>query len=97
MIQGVKQIHKHPTYGKITRFLFLSPPSPEVLEQRLRGRGTDKEEAIQGRLEQAVKEMEYSKTPGVHDKIVINDDLERAWKEVEAWIFKGREGEMKKD
>jgi guanylate kinase len=53
----------------------------EILEQRLRGRGTDKEEAIQERLKQAEKEIEYSKTPGVHEKIVVNDDLEKAWSE----------------
>jgi guanylate kinase len=63
------------------RFIFLQPPSVEILEQRLRGRGTDKEEAIQERLKQAEKEIEYSKTPGVHEKIVVNDDLEKAWSE----------------
>ena len=61
------------------RFLFLQPPSVEILEQRLRGRATDKEEAIQQRLAQARNELEYSKTPGVHDKIIVNDDLEKAW------------------
>ena len=63
------------------RFLFLKPPSLEILEQRLRGRATDKEEAIQQRLAQAKKEMEYAQTPGVHDKIIVNDDLEKAWEE----------------
>lgn len=63
------------------RFLFLQPPSVEILEQRLRGRGTDSEEAIQERLKQAEKEIAYSKTPGVHDQIIVNDDLEKAWQE----------------
>ena len=63
------------------RYLFLQPPSVDILEQRLRGRATDKEEAIQQRLAQARNELEYSKTPGVHDKIIINDDLEKAWEE----------------
>lgn len=63
------------------RFLFLQPPSAEILEQRLRGRGTDKEEAIVERLQQAVREMEFAKTPGVHDQVIVNDDLEKAWKE----------------
>ena len=57
----------------------------EVLEQRLRGRATDKEEAILQRLAQAKNELEYAKTPGVHDQIIINDDLEKAWKEFEAF------------
>lgn len=63
------------------RFLFLQPPSLEILEERLRGRGTDKEEAINERLTQAKNELEYAKQPGVHDRIIINDDLEKAWLE----------------
>ena len=63
------------------RFLFVQPPSVEILEKRLRGRATDKEEAILERLKQAEKEIEYSKTPGAHDQIIVNDDLEKAWTE----------------
>lgn len=63
------------------RFLFLQPPSVEVLEQRLRSRATDTEEAINERLEQARHEMEYAQWPGAHDMIIINDDLEKAWVE----------------
>ena len=71
------------------KFLFLQPPSVEVLEKRLRGRGTDKESAIQERLAQAQKEIAYSKEPGVHDKIIVNDDLETAWKEFRAFCVPG--------
>lgn len=88
-MQGVKQIRQHPQFSKTARFLFLSPPSPEILEQRLRGRKTDSEEAIQKRLKQAVNEMEFAKTPGVHDKIVVNDDLDRAYEEARKWIVDG--------
>lgn len=66
------------------RFLFLQPPSVEILEKRLRGRGTDKEEDILLRLKQAEVEIEFAKT-GVHDKIVVNDDLEKAWSEFRAF------------
>ena len=62
----------------------------EILEQRLRGRGTEKEESIQKRLAQARNEMEYSKTPAVHDLIIVNDDLENAYKELEDFVFKKR-------
>ncbi|EGP83075.1 unnamed protein product [Zymoseptoria tritici ST99CH_3D1] len=77
-MEGVKQVK---TTDLNARFIFLQPPSVEILEQRLRGRGTDKEEAIQERLKQAEKEIAYSKTPGVHERIVVNDDLEKAWGE----------------
>lgn len=70
------------------RYLFLSPPSHEELERRLRGRGTDKEGDILKRLEQAKVEMEYAKTPGVHDVVVVNDDLEKAYAEVEEFCLK---------
>ena len=68
------------------RFLFLSPPSLEILEQRLRGRGTDDEESVKKRLEQAKVEMDFAKNGNIHEKIVVNDDLDRAYKEVEAWV-----------
>jgi len=87
-MEGVKQIKAHPKFKDTGRFLFLSPPSMEVLEKRLRGRQTDKEEAILKRLAQAKNEMEFSKT-GVHDKIVVNDDLDKAYGEARDWILLG--------
>ena len=71
------------------RFLFLSPPSIKILEERLRGRGTDDEESVRKRLQQAEKEMAFSKEEGAHDKVVVNDDLERAYREVEEWVVDG--------
>jgi guanylate kinase len=40
------------------------------------------------RLERAKEELEYAKTPGVHDIIIVNDDLERAYKELEEYVYK---------
>ncbi|KAJ9642340.1 guanylate kinase [Coniosporium tulheliwenetii] len=82
---GVKQVANHPTFPR-PRFVFISPPSLEVLEQRLRGRGTDKEEDVLKRLEQGKKEMEFAKSGGVNPKVVVNDDLERAYKELKEWV-----------
>ena len=39
-------------------FLFIAPPTIEELERRLRGRGTEKDDQIKHRLENAAKEME---------------------------------------
>lgn len=80
MVQGVKQVKKSHLNA---RFLFVQPPSVEILEQRLRGRGTDSEDAIKQRLAQATNELEFAKGEGVHDKIIVNDDLEKAWTEFE--------------
>ncbi|KAL7934878.1 guanylate kinase [Trichoderma chlorosporum] len=83
-MEGVKQIKKS---GIDARYVFISPPSIETLEQRLRGRGTEKEQSIQDRLAQAQKELDFSKTPGVHDIIIVNDDLEASYKKFEEFVY----------
>jgi guanylate kinase len=91
--KGVKQIRASSLSA---RYIFIAPPSMEVLEKRLRGRGTEKEESIQKRLAQAKNELEYSKTPGVHDLIIVNDDLEKAYAELEDFVFQKGAGETQK-
>ncbi|KAI1106504.1 guanylate kinase [Jackrogersella minutella] len=83
--QGVKQIKKS---GIEARYVFVKPPSFEELEKRLRGRGTEKEESIVKRLEQAKVELDYANTPGVHDIIIVNDNLDKAYKELEDFVYK---------
>lgn len=73
--------------GYDARYVFIAPPSFEALESRLRGRGTEKEESIQKRLAQAKLELEFSEKDGVHDVIIVNDDKEKAYKELEMFIF----------
>ncbi|KXG51661.1 uncharacterized protein PGRI_090540 [Penicillium griseofulvum] len=85
-MEGVKQVKRTDLHA---RFLFLAPPSLEVLEQRLRGRGTETEESLQKRLSQARNELEYAKQPAAHDKIVVNDDLEKAYAELRDWVVDG--------
>ena len=85
-MEGVKQVKRTDLHA---RFLFLAPPSVEELEQRLRGRGTENEESLGKRLKQAEKEMEYAKEEGSHDKVVVNDDLEKAYTDLEEWVVDG--------
>lgn len=59
--------------------VFIAPPSMEVLERRLRGRGTDSEESIRRRMADAVGEMEASKR---YDVVIVNDELEKATDEL---------------
>ncbi|KAK3050396.1 guanylate kinase [Extremus antarcticus] len=77
-MEGVKQVKKTDLNA---RFVFVQPPSVEVLEERLRGRGTDKEEAVVERLAKAREEMEFGRGEGVADLVVVNGELERAWGE----------------
>lgn len=62
-----------------TKLVFIKPPSLDVLEERLRGRGTETEEVIQHRLSNAVGEIDASKE---YDVIIVNDDLKEATKEL---------------
>lgn len=55
--------------------VFVAPPSLVELEKRLRGRGTDSNETIKLRLNNAAKEMDAAEK---YDYLVINDDLEDA-------------------
>ncbi|KAI1839826.1 hypothetical protein JX266_013963 [Neoarthrinium moseri] len=84
-MEGVKQI-KASSLG--ARYVFIAPPSFEALEKRLRGRGTEDEDAVVKRLDQARVELEFAKTPGVHDITIVNDDLDKAYAELEAYVYK---------
>lgn len=50
-----------------------------ALRQRLQGRGTETEAFVQKRLATALKEIEYAKEDNVHDMVIVNDDLDRAY------------------
>uniref|UniRef100_A0A8D0ZPU3 Guanylate kinase n=1 Tax=Sus scrofa TaxID=9823 RepID=A0A8D0ZPU3_PIG len=75
-LQGVRNIKKtdlQPIY------IFVQPPSLDVLEQRLRQRNTETEESLAKRLAAAKADMESSKEPGLFDLIIINDSLDKAY------------------
>ena len=77
-VQGARQVNqKKPEAVKI----FIIPPSLEELERRLIGRGTDTPRAIEARLIRARQEY---KEADFYDYIIINDDAERAAKELAA-------------
>lgn len=50
-----------------------------TLRRRLRGRGTDREDAIQKRLATAIAEIEYARQPGTCDYVIVNDDIDKAY------------------
>ncbi len=62
-------------------FLFIMPPSLSVLEHRLRGRGTEKEEVVQERIAQATREIGCANQ---YDYIVVNAELSEAVADVKA-------------
>lgn len=59
--------------------IFIVPPSFEELQARLEGRGTETPEVIEARLKTAREELEHHH---LFDYVVVNDDVDRAVKEV---------------
>lgn len=74
-IDVVGALNLKKQFGDRALALFVQAPSVEILEQRLRGRGTDSEEKIQQRVAKATIEM--ARAPEF-DKVVVNDDLNTA-------------------
>ena len=69
-VQGARQVRQR---CRDTVGVFVMPPSFAVLEQRLRGRSKDTEEAMQRRLETARAEVAAF---AEYDYVIVNDELE---------------------
>ena len=67
--------------------MFLKPPSLEVLEQRLRARGTETEESLSKRLGAAKAEMEYGEAEGNFHVVIVNDTIEAAYAQLRQFVL----------
>ena len=74
--QGAQQVRR---VMKDSCSIFILPPSKQVLEERLRGRGLDSDEVINKRMRTAVDEMVHHEE---YDFLVVNDDFEVALDEL---------------
>lgn len=70
-VKGGMNIKKY--YGENALSVFVKPPSVQILEQRLRDRSTDSEEAIKTRIDKALYEISFADN---FDVILVNDKLE---------------------
>jgi guanylate kinase len=70
-------------FGKQALLIFIRPPSIEELRRRLTLRGTDSPEVIADRIAKAEYELSLADR---YDKIIVNDDLEKAKTETEKTI-----------
>jgi len=77
-VRGAVNIKKY--YGDKALTVFVAPPSPEILFERLRGRKTEDEESLRKRIARAREELKYERK---FDLILINNDLETALKDAE--------------
>lgn len=87
--QGTQQLRS--AFGTELVRIFILPPSMEELERRLRARGTDSEDVIEGRMRRAAGEIGHW---AEYDYVLINDDMEQCLSEVRAIITAER---MKRD
>lgn len=87
-VKGGANLKKY--FGDLAMSFLILPPSMEVLEKRLRGRGTDSEESIAERLAKAESEIEFAK--GKFDVELVNDILEDTfiYSELAVDIFLGK-------
>lgn len=77
-VKGAFSIKK--AFPEDSLLIFLAPKSIEVLEERLRGRGTETEEQIKKRLARSEMEIKLAKD---FDYIVVNDLLEDTFKKMD--------------
>ena len=82
--QGAKQIKKK---FESAVFIFILPPSLDILEERLRNRKSDLEEEIKRRMTRAREEI---KDYGMYDYLIINRDFDRALAELHSIIVAER-------
>lgn len=79
-LQGARQVRESMPDAKQ---IFISPPTPETLRERLIGRGTDSDEAIERRLQVAEDELD---AVGEFEHVVVNDTVDRAVEELDQII-----------
>ncbi len=81
-VQGGERIEAG--WPRQTATIFILPPSPQELERRLRGRSTDSDAVICGRL--AAARAEVARGASSYDYLVLNDELDRALARIRAIV-----------
>ena len=77
-VQGA--VHVQQEHREQTLSIFIEPPSVDELKRRLSSRGTETPESLATRVNKATYELSFKDH---FDKVIVNDDLEKARKEAE--------------
>ncbi len=77
-------IHVQQQFPQTSLSLFIEPPSVEELKNRLQSRGTETEESLAARVNKASYELSFKEH---FNKIIVNDDLQKACIEAEMILF----------
>lgn len=93
-LAGVKAIKRHLAakdghqhQDTAARYIFVRPPGKENLETRLRGRGSETEESLARRLARVDADFEYADQPGNYDLILVNGEVDSAYRSLVSFIF----------
>ena len=73
-------IHVQQQYPQTSLSLFIETPSVEELKKRLKSRGTETAESLDARINKAAYELSFKDQ---FDKLIVNDELQRACSEAE--------------
>ena len=83
--QGTQQLREKARADVVS--VFILPPSAQDLEKRLHTRAQDTDEVIRGRMDRASHELSHW---AEYDYVVVNNDLDRAFSEVETILHAER-------
>ena len=86
-VQGA--VHVQQQHPEKSLSIFIEPPSVDELKKRLNTRGTETSESIATRVNKAAYELSFKEH---FDKVIVNDDLEKACKEAEVIVRSFIEG-----
>lgn len=85
-IEGVKALSNLDGFKPV--FIFIKPPSKELLIKRLSSRGTESVEALAKRLERADEEMKFADSGALQfDLILVNDDLDETYGNLKRFLM----------
>ena len=80
-VQGA--VHVQQQHSEQSLSIFIEPPSVDELKRRLNSRGTETSESLATRINKATYELSFKDH---FDKVIVNNDLEKACKEAEAIV-----------
>lgn len=86
-VQGADNMKSQ--FGDQATAIYIAPPSLDTLRERLLGRGTDHQDVINLRLENAKNELQRQND---YDYLVVNDELDKAYQELREIVHRTMEG-----
>lgn len=84
-VQGVRGVQSNLGAAH-AMYVYIKPPSMPALEERLRKRGADSEEAIQTKLKAAEEQIAAAESSGLYDLVITNDALDKAYEDMKALL-----------